>query len=152
MKKNLFDLIQGISMKDSTMTLELKAPKAKDIKKIDTLDGEKLLKLLKEKAKESKEHFEDGGWDIWTSQDVGDIMCDVFGFHLEDVITAFIAEKAGSNIAYKDHSPMFTKKGGYFPVFYDEYTGEIIVVEDGDNKEYINKFSPKNGYESLGCL
>lgn len=140
-------------MENNTMIIEIKAPKTKEIKKIDVVfNGDMLLRNMKDRVKDLKYHFKYDGWGIDTRGVVSDVLYEMLGFHIDEVIEAYISEKVGATIEYKNNKSMLVKRDGYSPVFYDEYTGEIFIVENPKDKSYIFEYAEKNGYINLGVL
>mgnify|MGYP003656926438 CR=1 FL=1 len=135
------------------LVVKLESPKKKDIEKISTkVSGKDLYKIIKEHKKEMKDHFKESGHDLDLGFIVDDISYQLLGFHLSDLIYASLVDK-GTEVAYSGKGAMLRKSDGYFPVFYDTYTGELIIVDNArESKDYIFEYSENNGYEFLGPL
>lgn len=144
---NLFEEIEG-----NTMHITLRKPKDKEVKSLEDIDSEKLLKVLKKRAKEIKKHFKEDGWDLNMHSIREDIVYDVLGFHLGDIIQAYIAGKVGEELVYENNRFLLRKKGGHSPVYYDMWKDKFIVINNPDTKDYIMDYREVDGYLYLGGL
>ena len=135
------------------IVIKLASPKKKDVEKISTkVYGKDILKILKKEKKEMKDHFKENGHDLDLGFIVSDISYQLLGFHLSDLVYASLVDK-DTEVAYSGKGAMLRKSDGYFPTYYDTYTGEIIIVNNArESKEHIFEYSENNGYEFLGPL
>ena len=135
------------------IVIKLASPKKKDIEKINTnVSGMDLYDILKKYKKEMKDHFKESGHDLDLGFIVDDISYQLLGFHLSDLIHASLVDK-DTEVAYTGKGAMLRKSNGYFPTYYDTYTGEIIIIDSArESKDYIFEYSENNGYEFLGPL
>jgi hypothetical protein len=98
-------------------------------------------------------HFSENGWDLSVDSMVQDILFEAFGVHVSDIITSKLHEKLDCDIRYTNEL-VFSKKGGFSPVYYDMWEDKLIVIpkEEAKNKSYIFNYREKDGYEFIGCL
>ena len=118
------------------------------------ISAKNLEAIIQQKVAESLEHFNDdqnGGWKLDKSYLKSEIFRKVFGVLIEDEIDqAFI--NAGLSISYHSNGSFVELKEGYQPIFLNEKTGNIKLVEDSDNKDYIFKYSENKGWTYIGRL
>jgi hypothetical protein len=135
------------------MRLKLSATK-RDLK-VDKVSKTKkqLLEIIKKHVEITNEHFKPdddclGGWKLDKSFVQSEILYDIFGFHIEDEISqAFINE--GLLIEYTNEGAAFIRtEEEYHPIYMNERTGELHVIENSDDKSYIFK----DGYVFIGRL
>ena len=113
----------------------------------------KILSDILSEVKETSEHFkiEDGGWKL--NKDFIDhtIINRILGFNLIDEINqAFINE--GLMIEYNRSGVFVRTEEEYMPIYMNERTGKIHLIENSEDKTYLNKFSERNGYVEIGKL
>jgi len=123
-----------------------------NVKDVSKTKKQILSDILSE-VKETAEHFkmEDGGWKL--SKDFIDstIINRILGFNIIDEISqAFMNE--GLMIEYNDNGAFVRTEEEYMPIYMNERTGEIHLVENSDDKSYLSKFSTRNGYVEIGRL
>ena len=133
-----------------TITREKRPLKLKSVK----VSANNLEATIQQEVKESLEHFnneENGGWRLDKSYLKSEIFRKVFGVLIEDEIDqAFI--NAGLSVSYSSDGSFVGLKDGYNPIYFNERTDEIKVVEDSDNKTYISKYSENNCWTCIGRL
>ena len=147
------ELIEKVNFNHEKKTLEitLNRPKIGHYSDIN-MKRKDIRKVVKARTKELIAHFKEGGWDLNASCIREYVISEVLGFDLQAVIDAEVMSSADCTISYGEGRVMYKKNGGYFPVFYDTYTGEIIILDEPETKGYIFEYSEKNGFVSLGCL
>jgi len=114
---------------------------------------EQMLSLILSEVKETAEHFkiEPGGWKLDKYFIDSDIIYKILGFNLIDEISqAFMNE--GLVIEYSGKGAFVRTEEEYQPIYMNERTGKIHLVENSDDKTYLNKFSSRNGYAEIGKL
>ena len=117
------------------------------------IDDQTLEELFKVYKAENLAHFKEHGYDLDLNYLVEDFLYDAFGSHISEVISNKLAFDSGTNIVYRmGDDNTLSLKGGHFPIYMDEYTGEIIVVDNSRDKGYISKYSEKSGYLDIGFL
>ena len=123
-----------------------------NVKEVSKTKEQILSDILRE-VKETAEHFkiEEGGWKLAKDFIDSDIIRKILGFNIIDEISqAFINE--GLVIEYNDSGAFIRTKEEYVPIYMNERTGEIHLVENSDDKSYLGKFSTRNGYVEIGRL
>jgi hypothetical protein len=65
---------------------------------------------------------------------------------------AYIMDKTGTQVEYREKGSFYAKEDGHSPVIWDEYNGELIILDKPENKEYIWDYPEKDGYIYLGGL
>ena len=113
----------------------------------------KILSDILSEVKETAEHFriEDGGWKL--NKDFIDhtIINRILGFNLIDEINqAFMNE--GLMIEYNRSGVFVRTEEEYMPIYMNQRTGKIHLIENSEDKTYLNKFSERNGYVEIGKL
>jgi hypothetical protein len=114
---------------------------------------EQMLSLILSEVKETAEHFKiaDGGWKLNKDFIDSAIIRRILGFNLIDEISqAFMNE--GLLIEYTDSGAFVRTKEEYMPIYMNKRTGKLYIVENSDDKSYIDKFSEGNGYVEIGKL
>jgi hypothetical protein len=133
-----------------TIPREERPLKLKSVK----ISAKNLEAIIQQEVAESLEHFNDqenGGWKLDKSYLRSEIFHKVFGVLIESEIDqAFI--NAGLSISYSSNGSFIELKEGYQPIFFNEKTGKIEVVEDSDNNAYIFKYSEHEGWTHIGRL
>lgn len=118
------------------------------------VSAKKIQAIIEQEVEETLEHFNDeenGGWRLDKSYLTSEIFRKVFGVLIGDEIDqAFI--NAGLSVSYGSDGSFVELKEGYKPIFFNERTGKLKVVEDSDNKDYIFKYSSKKGWICIGRL
>jgi hypothetical protein len=112
-----------------------------------------ILNAINREIETTVEHFkmEDGGWKLRKDSIQFEILRDIFGFSIEDEISqAFINE--GLVIEYTKEGAFVRTEEGYHPIYMNERTGKLYVVENSDDKSYFKKFRESNGYVFIGRL
>jgi hypothetical protein len=140
-------------MKKKQMSIILSANKQKVEVKPLSKTKKQLLAIIKKHVKDMSEHFksEDGGWKLDKDFITSSILYDVFEFSLESAVNyAFINE--GLAIEYARSGSFVRTKEDYIPIYMNVKTGKLILVENSDDKSYLNKFSDRNGYCEIGKL
>jgi hypothetical protein len=139
------------------MRLRLSATK-RDLK-VDKVSKTKkqLLEIIRKHVESTNEHFKPdddclGGWKLDKGFAQSEILYDIFGFHIEDEINqAFMNE--GLLIEYTNEGAAFVRtEEEYHPIYMNERTGELHVIENSDDKSYFKKFRENNGYVFIGRL
>ena len=133
-----------------TITREKRALKLKSVK----LSAKKIQAIIEQEVNETLSHFKDeenGGWRLDKSILTSEIYRKVFGVFIEDEINQAF-NNAGLSVSYGSDGRFVELKEGYKPIFYNERTGKIKVVENSDNEDYIFKYSSKRGWVCIGRL
>lgn len=114
---------------------------------------EQILSDILNAVKETVEHFriEDGGWKL--SKDFIDstIIYKILGFNITDEISQALMNE-GLTIEYNNKGAFVRTQEEYMPIYMNERTGKIYLIENSDDKTYISKFSEHNGYVEIGKL
>lgn len=118
------------------------------------ITAKQIEKIIKQEVKESLVHFKDeenGGWRLDKSFLTSEIFRKIFGVLIGDEIDqAFI--NAGLSVSYGSDGSFVELKEGYKPIYFNEKTRKIKVVENSDNKDYLFKYSSKKGWVYIGRL
>lgn len=118
------------------------------------ISSKKIQSIIDQEVAEALEHFKDqesGGWRLDKSFIVNEVLYKIFGFLIGDEIDqAFI--NAGLTVSYDSDGSFVESKDGYKPIFFNEKTGKIKVVENTDDKDYLYKYISKKGWEQVGRL
>jgi hypothetical protein len=138
------------------MRLKLSATK-RDLK-VDKVSKTKkqLLEIIRKHVESTNEHFKPdddclGGWKLDKSFAQSEIFYDIFGFHIEDEINqAFMNE--GLVIEYVDNRALIRTKEEYQPIYMNVKTGKLHIVENSDDKSYLDRFKESKGYFQIGRL
>jgi hypothetical protein len=143
MKKRL-----SMSIKLSLPKRDLKVEKVSKTKK-------QLLEIIEKHVSTVNEHFKPeynpGGWKLDKDFVQSEILRDIFGFHIEDEISqAFMNE--GLVIEYSNNMSLIRTKEEYHPIYMNAKTGKLYVIENSDDKSYLNKFKESKGYFEIGAL
>jgi mannosyltransferase OCH1-like enzyme len=112
-----------------------------------------ILSYILSEVKESSKHFriEDGGWKLNKDCINSDIINKVIGFDIiNEISQAFINE--GLMVEFSSRGSFVRTKEEYMPIYMNEKTGKIHLVENSDDKTYIDRFSKRNGYVEIGKL
>lgn len=143
-------------MKKKTLSIKLSMPK-RDLKiKGVSKTREQILEIIKKHVSEISEHFRSdrespGGWKLNKDYIESEILQDVFEFNIQDELNqAFINE--GLLIEYVDNKSLIRTSEEYCPIYMNAKTGRIHVVENSDDKSYLDKFKESNGYFEIGVL
>lgn len=143
-------------MKKKTLSIKLSATKRDlNIEAISKTKGQ-LLKIIKKHVSEVNEHFKPeygnpGGWKLDKGFVQSEIFYDIFGFNIEDEINqAFMNE--GLVIEFVDNMSLIRTKEEYCPIYMNAKTGKLYVIENSDDKSYLDKFKESNGYFEIGVL
>ena len=124
-----------------------------NVKEVSKTKKQILSDILRE-VNSALEHFnlEDGGWKLRKDYIQSEILRNIFGFSIEDEINqAFINE--GLVIEYTNEGAAFVRtEEEYHPIYMNERTGELHVIENSDDKSYFKKFRESNGYVFIGRL
>jgi hypothetical protein len=134
--------------------LVLSAPVKRDLR-INRVSKTKkqILEAISRAVEDAVEHFnrEDGGWKLYKDFVQSEVLRDIFGFCIEDEISqAFMNQ--GLSIEYSGGRSFIRTKEEYQPIYMNERTGKIHLVENSDDKTYIHRFSSRNGYVEIGRL
>ncbi len=133
--------------------LSIELPKRKlELKDFSKTHSE-IHKIIESNVKETIEHFKDseGGWNLSRDHIISDILYGILGFHIHDEVNqAFMNE--GLRLVYNNNETFVTLDEGYKPIYMNDKTGKIHLVEDSFNKAYIDKFSDKRGFTQIGRL
>lgn len=118
------------------------------------ITAKQIEKIIKQEVKESLVHFKDeenGGWRLDKSFLTSEIFRKIFGVLIGgEIDQAFI--NAGLSVSYGSDGSFVELKEGYKPIYFNEKTGKIKVVENSDNKDYLFKYSSKKGWVYIGRL
>lgn len=112
-----------------------------------------IAEAINKEVRSCIEHFnaEVGGWKLDKDFIRSHILDDIFGFSIEDEINqAFINENL--IIEYNDRGSFVRTKEEYMPIYMNERTGKIHLVENSDDKTYLKRFTTRNGYVQIGRL
>lgn len=143
-------------MKKGTMSIKLSLPK-RDLKiKTISKTKEQLLEIIKRHVSIVNEHFKPeydspGGWKLDKTLIESDILQEVFEFNIQDEINqAFMNE--GLVIEYSLSGYFIRTKEEYCPIYMNAKTGKLYVIENSDDKSYLDKFKESKGYFEIGTL
>jgi hypothetical protein len=143
-------------MKKGTMSLRISSPK-RDLKVEKVSKTKKqLLEIIKKHVEFTNEHFKPdderfGGWKLDKSNITSEILYDIFGFHIDDEIgQAFMNE--GLVIEYVNNRSLIRTKEEYCPIYMNAKTGKLYIIENSDDKSYLDKFKESKGYFEIGAL
>jgi hypothetical protein len=123
-----------------------------NVKEVSKTKKQILSDILNE-VRETAEHFKiaDGGWKLNKDFIDSTIIQRILGFNIIDEIgQAFMNE--GLVIEYNDNGAFVRTKEEYQPIYMNQRTGKIHLVENSDDKTYLDKFSMRNGYVQIGKL
>jgi hypothetical protein len=112
-----------------------------------------ILDAINREIETAVEHFkiEDGGWKLSKECIQSEILRNIFGFSIEDEVNqAFINE--GLVIEYAKEGAFVRTEEAYHPIYMNERTGKLHVIENSDDKSYIFKFRECDGYVFIGKL
>jgi hypothetical protein len=112
-----------------------------------------IAEAINKEVRSCIEHFnaEVGGWKLDKDFIRSHILDDIFGFSIEDEINqAFINENL--IVEYNDRGSFVRTKEEYMPIYMNERTGKIHLVENSDDKTYLKRFTIRNGYVQIGRL
>jgi hypothetical protein len=112
-----------------------------------------ILEAISRAVENAMEHFngEVGGWKLDKDFLQSEILRDIFGFCIEDeIIQAFMNQ--GLSIEYSGNRSLVRTKEEYQPIYMNQRTGKIHLIENSDDKTYLNKFSSRKGYTEIGRL
>ena len=142
--------------KKKTLSIRLSLPKRDLNIKAVSKTKEQLLEIIKKHVSEVSEHFKPeldspGGWKLDKSYVESEILQDMFEFNIQDELNqAFMNE--GLVIEYVDNKSFIRTKEEYRPIYMNAKTGRIHVVENSDDKSYLDKFTQSKGYFEIGVL
>ena len=113
---------------------------------------DKALSLIEQELIEIKEHFEiiDGGWGLDLNIIENDISMKLLSFDLMGLIIDRLLEE-GFKVMRRNGGVFVESKDPYVPVYYDNQTNKLIIVEDSEDKSYISKYKGDR-YTYLGKL
>jgi hypothetical protein len=114
---------------------------------------EQILEAISREVESVVEHFnlEDGGWKLNKDYIQSEVIRNILGFNIEDEITqAFMNE--GLVIEYAENRSLVRTKEEYHPIYMNEKTGKLHVIENSDDNTYVTRFSMRNGYVFIGRL
>lgn len=138
------------------MKFKLSSPK-RDLKVQKVSKTKKqLLEIIRKHVESTNEHFKPddaclGGWKLDKSFLQSEIFYDIFGFHIEDEISqAFMNE--GLVIEYVDNRSLVRTKEEYHPIYMNAKTGKLHIIENSDDKSYLDRFKQSKGYFEIGRL
>lgn len=143
-------------MKKKTLSIKLSATKRDLNIKALSKTKKQLLKIIKKHVSEVNEHFKPeydnpGGWKLDKEFIQSQIFYDIFEFHIEDEINqAFMNE--GLVIEFVDNRSLIRTKEEYQPIYMNAKTGKLHVIENSDDKSYLDKFKESKGYFEIGIL
>ena len=143
-------------MKKGTMSIKRSYPK-RDLKiKAVSKTKKQLLEIIKKHVNTVNEHFKPeyknpGGWKLDKTFIESDILRDIFQFNIQDEINqAFMNE--GLVIEYSLNGYFIRTKEEYCPIYMNAKTGKLYVIENSDDKSYLDKFKESKGYCEIGLL
>jgi hypothetical protein len=114
---------------------------------------EQILDAINREIETAVEHFkiEEGGWKLRKDFIQSEILRNILGFSVEDEINqAFINE--GLVIEYAKEGVFVRTEEEYHPIYMNERTGKLHVIENSDDKSYTFKFRECDGYVFIGRL
>lgn len=123
-----------------------------NVKEVSKTKKQILSDILSE-VKETAEHFriEDGGWKLNKDFIDSAIITKILGFNVIDEISqAFMNE--GLVVEFCSNGAYVRTEEEYMPIYMNERTGKIHLVENSEDKTYHDKFSLRNGYVEIGKL
>lgn len=151
-KRKLEKAKKRMKMK-TEFVIKLKATKRDlNVKEVSKTKKQILSDILTE-VKETAEHFKiaDGGWKLNKDFIDSTIINKILGFNVIDEISqAFMNE--GLLIEYNDSGAFVRTEEEYMPIYMNERTGKIHLIENSEDKTYLDRFSMRNGYVEIGKL
>ena len=119
-----------------------------------TISKKDIEKVIKKHVKENKKHFEEYGFDLDVDHIRNCIFFDLFQINLDEYFYQELCKVSEVHVRYSsdETSPLLCRKDGYYPVYYDMYEDEIIIVENSRDKSYLFDYKEDNGYIELGFL
>lgn len=135
------------------LQITLRMPKRDlELKKVSKTKKQ-IAEVINKEVKIALEHFnmEDGGWKLSKDYIQSEILRNIFGFSIEDEINqAFINEDLV--VEYIDRGDFIRTEEEYNPIYMNQRTGKLYIVENSDDKTYLDKFRESNGYVEIGRL
>lgn len=113
----------------------------------------KALSLIEQELVEIKQHFDDpikGGWELDLDIIESILLERLLGFDFMDLLIRSVVSE-GFNVHASDRGFMIQPKTPYHPVYYDNQTNELVIIEDSKDKSYIFKYK-SDRYKYLGKL
>lgn len=136
------------------MKITIPRPKRKLELKDVNISAKKIEEIIQQEVSECLEHFSDtvnGGWKLDKSWIKNEIFYKIFDVVIEEEIDqAFINE--GLSVSYEGGSSFVELKEGYKPIYFNEKTGKLKVVENADDKSYLFKYTANKGWHPVGRL
>jgi hypothetical protein len=135
--------------------LQITLPMSKRDLKLKSVSKTKkqIAEAINKEVRSCIEHFNEevGGWKLNKDFIQSQILGSIFGFSIEDEINqAFINENL--IVEYNDRGSFVRTKEEYMPIYMNERTGKIHLVENSDDKTYLKRFTTRNGYVEIGRL
>ena len=135
------------------LQITLRMPKRDlELKKVSKTKKQ-IAEVINKEVKIALEHFnrEDGGWKLGKDYIQSEILRNIFGFSIEEEINqAFINEDL--IVEYIDRGNFIRTEEEYMPIYMNQRTGKLYIVENSDDKSYLDKFKESNGYVGIGRL
>ena len=123
-----------------------------NVKEVSKTRKQILSDILSE-VKETAKHFkiEDGGWKLNKDFIDSTIINRILGFNvIDEIAQAFMNE--GLLIEYNNNGTFVRTEEEYMPIYMNERTGNIHLIENSNDKTYLDRFSERNGYVEIGKL
>jgi hypothetical protein len=118
------------------------------------LSANKIQAIIEQEVAASLQHFNDeeiGGWRLDKNYLRSQILYKVFDVLIEDEIDqAFI--NVGLCVSYGSDGNFVELKEGYKPIYFNEKTGKLKVVENSDDNSYLYRYSSKKNWVHIGRL
>lgn len=132
-----------------SIPMEKRELKVKDISKTK----QQIMQDIKSELKDTVEHFklDDGGWKLDKYFIQSSIINKILGFSIEDEINQAIINE-GLVIEYTGNGEYIRTKEEYNPIYMNGKTGKLYLIENSDDKSYLDKFNERNGYVEIGRL
>lgn len=136
------------------MKLTIPFPKRPLKLKSVKISAKKIQAIIDKEVAEALQHFnneESGGWALRKDYLADSVLREILGFDFVDEFNqAFI--NAGLSVSYRDGGSFVELKDGYKPIFFNERTGKLKVVENTDDTSYVFKYSSAKGWVEVGRL
>jgi hypothetical protein len=111
----------------------------------------KIFNAINREIETTVEHFnlEDGGWKLRKDSIQSEILHEIFGFSIEDEINQALINE-GLLIEYTEKGAFVRTEEEYNPIYMNQKTGKLHVIENSDDNSYLEKFRESNGYVFIG--
>ena len=134
-------------MKKLIIPMTKKELKVKDVSKTK----KEILRIISDEVSDCLQHFEEKGWKLDKDYLQYSILTRILGFAIGDEISqAFV--NAGLVIEFHRGKTYIRTKEEYMPIYMHVVTGKLHIIENSDDKHYLDKFCTSKGYVAIGRL